>query len=292
MRPLLRLRGRAGVGAVRNEPVGSASRIPTHAWLRPVHEPFLPRAQAPKTRPQAFLPCAQVFFPCAQASPTLRASLGASRASPGVLRASLMCLARESFLLARKLRSVARKPLVLRAQASPALRARQKGLRLGSGSLRARKIASRLATGGAVRRTQRVGERPGTIRPGATEDAGRQTAVAPRAGGRPPGPDSMLWPHRAHSAESPAAVPPYVSYRKPARDGWHWSPSDFLVMGVLVFCAGLTYEVLAARFTRRNNGSRWALASFLPSPPSGSNSRSKESASWPATCSGSKQPGG
>ena len=34
---------------------------------------------------------------------------------------------------------------------------------------------------------------------------------------------------------------------KPAGDGWHWGPGDFVVMGALLFGAGLTYEVLASR---------------------------------------------
>jgi len=36
-------------------------------------------------------------------------------------------------------------------------------------------------------------------------------------------------------------------------DGWHWSPSDFLVMGVLVFCAGLTYELIARRLSNKKH---------------------------------------
>ncbi len=45
---------------------------------------------------------------------------------------------------------------------------------------------------------------------------------------------------------------------KPEGDGWHWSPLDFLVMGTLIFCAGLGYEVLAQRLRKKPH--RLALA--------------------------------
>lgn len=41
---------------------------------------------------------------------------------------------------------------------------------------------------------------------------------------------------------------------KPVGDGWHWSPLDFLIMGTLIFCAGVCYQVLARKLqtkTRR-----------------------------------------
>src|SRR5687767_16001976 len=38
---------------------------------------------------------------------------------------------------------------------------------------------------------------------------------------------------------------------KPAGDGWHWGPGDFVVMGALLFGAGLTYEFLASRMQRK-----------------------------------------
>jgi hypothetical protein len=38
---------------------------------------------------------------------------------------------------------------------------------------------------------------------------------------------------------------------KPAGDGWHWGPGDFVVMGALLFGAGLTYEFLAGRIDRK-----------------------------------------
>ena len=30
-------------------------------------------------------------------------------------------------------------------------------------------------------------------------------------------------------------------------DGWHWRPGSFIVMGALLFCAGLGYEFLASK---------------------------------------------
>lgn len=38
---------------------------------------------------------------------------------------------------------------------------------------------------------------------------------------------------------------------KPAGDGWHWGPGDFVVMGALLFGAGVTYEFLASRIDRK-----------------------------------------
>lgn len=38
---------------------------------------------------------------------------------------------------------------------------------------------------------------------------------------------------------------------KPEGDGWHWGPGDFMVSGVLLFGAGLAYEVLAGRTERK-----------------------------------------
>lgn len=43
---------------------------------------------------------------------------------------------------------------------------------------------------------------------------------------------------------------------KAAGDGWHWEPGSFVVMGALLFGAGLAYEVLASRLGTR--GSRLA----------------------------------
>jgi hypothetical protein len=34
---------------------------------------------------------------------------------------------------------------------------------------------------------------------------------------------------------------------KPEGDGWHWRPGSFIVMGALLFGAGLTYEILASK---------------------------------------------
>jgi hypothetical protein len=38
---------------------------------------------------------------------------------------------------------------------------------------------------------------------------------------------------------------------KPEGDGWHWGPLDFVVMGVLLFGSGLTYEFLARKLKNR-----------------------------------------
>lgn len=35
-------------------------------------------------------------------------------------------------------------------------------------------------------------------------------------------------------------------------DGWRWSPMDFLVMGMLLFGAGLAYEFLARRAQQKS----------------------------------------
>ena len=38
---------------------------------------------------------------------------------------------------------------------------------------------------------------------------------------------------------------------KPAGDGWHWDAADFLVMGALLFGAGLGYEFFAGKLGRK-----------------------------------------
>lgn len=38
---------------------------------------------------------------------------------------------------------------------------------------------------------------------------------------------------------------------KPEGEGWRWSPLDFVVMGVLLFGAGLTYEFFAHKLDKR-----------------------------------------
>ena len=37
----------------------------------------------------------------------------------------------------------------------------------------------------------------------------------------------------------------------PVGVGWHWSPMDFVVMGVLLFGAGVSYEFLSRRLGRK-----------------------------------------
>jgi hypothetical protein len=46
------------------------------------------------------------------------------------------------------------------------------------------------------------------------------------------------------------AVMSVLDRHKPAGDGWHWGPLDFVAMGLLLFCAGLAWELLAPRFRR------------------------------------------
>lgn len=102
-----------------------AACAPTHGARKP---------QRPNRKP--FCLAHELPPLCPLASAALRARLLGLRASPGMSRAQLMRLVRESFCLARKAPGVARKPLPPRAQASPALRARQKGSWPGSGGLR------------------------------------------------------------------------------------------------------------------------------------------------------------
>lgn len=40
---------------------------------------------------------------------------------------------------------------------------------------------------------------------------------------------------------------------KPAGDGWDWNPMDFVVMGALLFGAGLGYEYLAAKLCSKSH---------------------------------------
>jgi hypothetical protein len=47
------------------------------------------------------------------------------------------------------------------------------------------------------------------------------------------------------------AVMTILDRDKPAGDGWRWGPGDFVVMGALLFGAGLTYELLASRIDRK-----------------------------------------
>jgi hypothetical protein len=49
----------------------------------------------------------------------------------------------------------------------------------------------------------------------------------------------------------------YLDREKPLGQGWRWEPMSFVVMGLLLFGAGLVYEVLARRIRAR--GARAAL---------------------------------
>ena len=42
-----------------------------------------------------------------------------------------------------------------------------------------------------------------------------------------------------------------VDRNKPAGDGWHWGPGDFLAMGALLFGAGVAYEFLSSNLERK-----------------------------------------
>lgn len=48
---------------------------------------------------------------------------------------------------------------------------------------------------------------------------------------------------------------------EPAGEGWHWDLLDFVVMGALLFGAGLAYELLARRFAARTQ--RVAIAGLI-----------------------------
>ena len=48
-----------------------------------------------------------------------------------------------------------------------------------------------------------------------------------------------------------------IDHAKAPGEGWHWSPGDFIIMGVLVFGAGLFYELLAGKM--RGTAARIAL---------------------------------
>ena len=45
----------------------------------------------------------------------------------------------------------------------------------------------------------------------------------------------------------------YLDQAKAAGDGFHWSPLDFVVMGLLLFSAGLAYELIARRLRTKTH---------------------------------------
>ena len=47
---------------------------------------------------------------------------------------------------------------------------------------------------------------------------------------------------------------------QPAGDGWHWDAADFLVMGALLFGAGLCYEFFAGKLGARKHRSALGVA--------------------------------
>ena len=46
---------------------------------------------------------------------------------------------------------------------------------------------------------------------------------------------------------------------KAVGEGWHWSPSDFLVMGILLFSAGMAYQLVARKLTTTHGRAAVAL---------------------------------
>lgn len=54
----------------------------------------------------------------------------------------------------------------------------------------------------------------------------------------------------------------YLDRNGPEGDGWRWSPMDFLVMGALLFGAGLAYEFLVRRVTKKGHKILLGLAVF------------------------------
>lgn len=53
----------------------------------------------------------------------------------------------------------------------------------------------------------------------------------------------------------------FLDRNKQAGDGWSWGPGDFLIMGLLLFGAGITYEVVSRRLSSTRN--RAAVALFV-----------------------------
>ena len=47
------------------------------------------------------------------------------------------------------------------------------------------------------------------------------------------------------------AVMTILDRAKPPGDGWHWGSGDFLIMGALLFGAGVTYEFVVSRLDRK-----------------------------------------
>ncbi|GAA4860114.1 hypothetical protein [Luteimonas vadosa] len=45
----------------------------------------------------------------------------------------------------------------------------------------------------------------------------------------------------------------WLHRRRPVGDGWHWGPLDFLAMGLLLFGAGVAYEVVARKLENRSH---------------------------------------
>lgn len=48
-----------------------------------------------------------------------------------------------------------------------------------------------------------------------------------------------------------------IDRHKPPGDGWHWSLLDFVVMGALLFAAGISHEFVSRKLRSRN----WRMVS-------------------------------
>lgn len=53
-----------------------------------------------------------------------------------------------------------------------------------------------------------------------------------------------------------------IDRHKSPGDGWHWDAPDFLIMGALLFCAGLVYEFFARKLGTRTHRKALGLAIF------------------------------
>lgn len=63
-----------------------------------------------------------------------------------------------------------------------------------------------------------------------------------------------VWTRPAIGTAAVLSVPlvmTFIDRAKAPGDGWHWSPLDFVVMGALLFIAGLAYEFLSRRLATR-----------------------------------------
>ncbi|TZF88350.1 hypothetical protein FW784_10030 [Lysobacter lacus] len=55
----------------------------------------------------------------------------------------------------------------------------------------------------------------------------------------------------------------FFDREKPLGEGWHWSGSDFLVMGALLFSAGLAYQLIARKLSTSTARAAFAFGIVL-----------------------------